>query len=53
MKILLQKKLNKNKFLALQASKRGGELQLEIIDKRVHLTGNAVTVLSGNWLIKP
>ncbi len=48
-----QKKLNKNKFLAFQASKRGGELQLEIIDKRVHLTGNAVTVLSGNWLIKP
>lgn len=32
-----RKKLNKNKFVAYQASKRGGELLLEICDSRLHL----------------
>jgi PhzF family phenazine biosynthesis protein len=47
-----RKKLNKNKFIAYQASKRGGELMLEIKDARVHITGQAVTILSGDWLAR-
>lgn len=46
-----RKKLNKNEFLAYQASERGGELMLKIENSRVYITGQAVTVLSGNWLI--
>lgn len=46
-----RKKLNKNKFIAYQASKRGGELMLEIKGTRVHITGQAVTILSGDWLV--
>jgi PhzF family phenazine biosynthesis protein len=45
-----QKRLNKDKFMAFQASKRGGELKLEIKDKRLHITGNAITVFAGEWL---
>jgi len=40
-------KLGKDKFTAYQASKRGGTLGVEIIDERVRLTGQAVTVLHG------
>ncbi len=40
-------KLNKTKFHAYQASQRGGELFLEIIDDRVLITGHAVTFLEG------
>lgn len=46
-----QKRLHKTKFLAYQASRRGGELKISIISNRVHLTGNAVTVMQGEWLI--
>lgn len=45
-----QKKLNKNKFNAYQASKRGGELLLEIKEQRVHMTGSAITISVGEWL---
>lgn len=46
-----QQRLNKSDFLAYQVSQRGGELQISIIGDRVHLTGKAVTILKGEWLI--
>jgi predicted PhzF superfamily epimerase YddE/YHI9 len=42
-----QQKLQKNEFLAYQASQRGGEIRLSIHGERVHLTGTAVTMLKG------
>ncbi len=47
-----QHKLNKNDFKAYQASSRGGELQISIVGDRVHLTGQAVTILKGEFLLK-
>ena len=44
-----QQKLNKSEFLAYQASPRGGEIKLSIVQDRVHLTGKAVTILKGEW----
>lgn len=42
------KKLNKNKLGAYQASKRGGELNVElIIEDRVLISGEAVTLIEG------
>lgn len=46
-----QKRLDKNKFLAYQASPRGGELILEICDSRLLITGKAVTIMHGTWLV--
>lgn len=46
-----QQKLKKNSFLAYQASKRGGELQISIVGERVLLTGKAITMMEGNWLV--
>lgn len=46
-----QKKLGKTEFLAYQASKRGGELKLSIHVDRVYITGSAVTIMQGEWLI--
>jgi PhzF family phenazine biosynthesis protein len=45
-----QQKLNKSTFLAYQASPRGGQIEILITGDRVHLTGNAVTVLKGEWI---
>jgi predicted PhzF superfamily epimerase YddE/YHI9 len=42
-----QQKLGKSEFLAYQASPRGGILGLQIIGDRVHLKGQAVTILKG------
>jgi PhzF family phenazine biosynthesis protein len=42
-----QKKLGKSEFLAYQASPRGGILGLQIVGDRVHLRGQAVTILEG------
>lgn len=42
-----QKKLGKSEFLAYQASPRGGILELQIVGDRVHLKGQAVTILEG------
>lgn len=42
------KKLGKSKLKAFQASKRGGELQIEVEERAVKITGQAVTVLSGH-----
>jgi predicted PhzF superfamily epimerase YddE/YHI9 len=39
--------LQKDEFLAFQASPRGGELQVRVVGDRVFLGGKAVTVLRG------
>jgi PhzF family phenazine biosynthesis protein len=44
-------KLNKKEFLAYQASPRGGEIEISIHDERVHLKGQAVTILEGKWKV--
>ncbi|XP_061670294.1 phenazine biosynthesis-like domain-containing protein 2 [Syngnathoides biaculeatus] len=42
------KELGKKKMLALQCSRRGGELQLEVRDdRRINIAGKSVTVLRG------
>lgn len=46
-----QKRLNKSNFVAYQASRRGGEVRISIIKDRVHLSGYAVTISSGTWLV--
>lgn len=45
-----QAKLKKNEFIAYQASKRGGFLQLAAAGDRVRIGGKAVTVLKGELL---
>jgi len=44
------KRLGKNRFLAYQASARGGTLRVEVVGERVKLGGRAVTVLFGKLL---
>lgn len=44
------KKLGKTQLFAYQASPRGGELRLAIKGSRVHITGQAVTIVAGQWL---
>ena len=39
--------LGKTKFNARQLSKRGGELQLEVIEDRIKITGYALTLMRG------
>ncbi|MCB0727879.1 MAG: PhzF family phenazine biosynthesis protein [Ignavibacteria bacterium] len=45
------KKLNKTSLMAFQASERGGYLKVSLVDDRVLITGNAVTVLSGQLFL--
>lgn len=45
-----KKKLGKSKFIAYQASKRGGVLKVEIKDERVLISGKAVTIMEGHLL---
>lgn len=45
-----QRKLQKDNFLAYQASERGGVLKLQIAEERVLISGQAVTVLEGQLL---
>jgi PhzF family phenazine biosynthesis protein len=47
-----EKKLCKAEFKAFQASKRGGGLTVRIVGERVHLIGQAVTVIEGRFLKK-
>ena len=42
-----KKKLNKNNFLAYQASQRGGTVQVSVLNHRTLLAGQAVTVFRG------
>lgn len=46
-----QQKLNKSEFLAYQASPRSGILRVKIMGDRVHLRGQAVTILEGTLRI--
>lgn len=46
-----QKKLNKDEFIAYQASERGGVLRVKILKERVLISGKAVTMLEGELLI--
>jgi predicted PhzF superfamily epimerase YddE/YHI9 len=46
-----RERLGKSEFLAYQASERGGIIRLKIVNDRVHLTGQAVTVMKGKWRI--
>jgi PhzF family phenazine biosynthesis protein len=45
------KRLNKQSFVAYQASARGGILHIQIENGRVLLKGKAITVMAGNWLV--
>lgn len=45
------KKLNKQKLKAYQASERGGHLEIEVLKDRVLITGEAITVFSGNMML--
>ena len=40
-------RLGKNEFIAYQASSRGGELRVRVLDDRVLISGKAVTILEG------
>ncbi len=42
-----QSRLNKNEMLGYQASPRGGVVRVRVGDKRVYISGKAVTVLQG------
>jgi PhzF family phenazine biosynthesis protein len=42
--------LGKSSFVAYQASRRGGVLRVRLVDDRVRLAGQAVTVLAGELL---
>lgn len=44
------RELGKDKLLAYQASRRGGEVGLEVYSDRVKLMGKAVTVMKCEWL---
>ena len=46
-----QKRLRKNVLCAYQASARGGELLVRVEGDRVYMTGEAVTILTGNLQI--
>ena len=45
------KKLGKPHLFAYQASKRGGELTLDVTKDRVYITGHAVTVINGEMKV--
>jgi len=45
-----QARLNKSEFVAYQASTRGGVIGVRVAGDRVHLSGQAVTVLRGELL---
>lgn len=47
-----QKKLGKDEFLAYQASARGGVLGVSIVGNRVHLRGQAVTMMEGQFFVE-
>lgn len=46
-----QKKLNKTKFFAYQASKRGGDMHVHVNNDRVYLTGSCVPMLEGRLFV--
>ena len=46
------RRLEKNQFIAYQASERGGVLRVRVAGDRVHLGGKAVTILRGELVNK-
>ncbi|MBN6188832.1 PhzF family phenazine biosynthesis protein [Aneurinibacillus sp. BA2021] len=44
-------KLNKNEFIAYQASERGGILKVRVLDNEVFLSGQAITLFDGKFLV--
>lgn len=46
-----RKRLNKDEFVAYQASARGGVVRVRVSGKRVYLSGQAVTVLRGELMV--
>lgn len=40
-------KIGRNRLLAYQASRRGGEIELELMNERVYMTGSAIIVIDG------
>lgn len=46
-------RLGKTEMTAYQASARGGELSLRLVDERVHLIGSARTIFRGELMVKP
>ncbi|MBM7563677.1 PhzF family phenazine biosynthesis protein [Paenibacillus sacheonensis] len=46
-----QKRLRKNEFHAYQASARGGEMHVSVHGERVHMVGQAVTVMLGQLMV--
>jgi len=45
------KRLGKSELIAYQASARGGSLKIRIGEERVYLSGNAVTIFSGEMCV--
>lgn len=48
-----QKELKQTRFTALQTSRRGGHVEVEVRENRVILGGAAVIASQGEWLILP
>jgi PhzF family phenazine biosynthesis protein len=46
-------RLGVTRLRAVQASRRGGRIDIEVGDGRVHLTGRAITILDGEMLAAP
>lgn len=46
-------RLRRTSLVGYQASQRGGRVECQLHDERVHLTGSAVTVLSGRLQVDP
>ena len=44
------RRLNKNEFVAYQASARGGVVRVRVSGERVYLAGQAITVFRGEWI---
>jgi PhzF family phenazine biosynthesis protein len=46
-------RLGRTTLVCYQASKRGGILNLELAEDKVYISGQAVTVMQGDWKIDP
>jgi PhzF family phenazine biosynthesis protein len=44
--------LKQKSMVCYQASNRGGILHIELEDDKVNISGNAVTVLNGDWIVE-
>ncbi|MEZ6106828.1 MAG: PhzF family phenazine biosynthesis protein [Pirellulaceae bacterium] len=46
-------RLGKQALVGYQASRRGGEVHVKVLDDRIQLGGQAITVMRGEWVIFP